>query len=260
MDLLEWTAGQLAAFALVFARTAGLVVVAPGFGWPVLPVRVRLALAFGLAILLAPGAGGEGPSVAASTGALLVALAGEAALGAALGLGVAALFAGIQLAGLLLDQMTGLGLAGALDPVLAEGEGPLGRFQSLLALVLFLLLDGHYLLLKGLAASFAALPIAAGRWSAGAATFLADTTVGSALESALRVCAPTLGALVLFAAALAIVARAIPELNVFLHGFPVQVLVGLAVFALAIPALSDAVASGARDGARSMETLIRMVR
>lgn len=258
LDLLDGTAGHLRAFALVFCRAGGLVLVAPGLGRPVVSVQVRLALAFGLAVVLAASLGA--PAVEGSAGAMVLALAREAALGAALGLGAAVLLAGVQVAGLLLDQMTGLGLAGALDPVLEDEEGPIGRFQTLLALVLFVACDGHHLLLQGLAASLKAIPPAGVRVTPEAATFVADTTIGSLFGVAVRVCAPTVGALLLATLALALVAKVIPEVNVFLHGFPVQFLVGLAALAVALPIVASTVGSLAADGARGMQTLIRMAR
>ncbi|MBI5368455.1 MAG: flagellar biosynthetic protein FliR [Planctomycetes bacterium] len=255
LELVDWSAGQLRGFALVYARVAALLVTAPGFGQPVAPARLRLALALGVALVLAPALG-LGP-LDGGPGDLAAALAREALLGAALGLGVTAMMAGVRLAGVVLDQAGGFGLGGALDPNREDGEGPLGRFQALVALLAFVLVDGHHLLLNGLAASFRAIPPAGVRFDAAGATLLADGAVGLVFDVALRVCAPLLGAALVATLTLALAAKVVPELNVFLHGAPVLALVGLAAFALVLPVVTGTVAQLAGELPHGIEGVLR---
>ncbi len=148
---------------LVFARVAGLVMVAPVYGGEAVPLQVKALLAAGLTLLVAP-VEWQG-SVAPFDGlpGYLVLLGVEAAIGACLGLGVLVLLHAMTLAGELIGRLSGLGIAEAFDPGLDENVPQFSRLLFLLAVCVFLLIGGHRMALAGLLDTFRAIPPGGGR-------------------------------------------------------------------------------------------------
>src|SRR5262245_7188728 len=143
-------------FLLVLARLAGLVFGAPVLGHLLVPRRVRAGLALLLAVALAPAVqpAPPAPSLWALGGAVVV----ESALGVLLGLVAQLTFAGVQLGGQLAGMQMGFGLVNMIDPQSNAHVTVIAEWQQLLALLVFLALDVHHLLLRALIESFHTAP------------------------------------------------------------------------------------------------------
>ena len=221
-------------FLLVLARIAGLVLAAPLFGHVALPKRVRIGLAVAFAVALAPGVPAL-PSGAPTDLLTLAALVGiESALGVMIGLVAQLVFAGIQLGGQIAGISMGFGMASLVDPQTHAQETIVAHWQQLVALLVFLVLDAHHLLLRTLMASFRTAPPGAVALS-GEGFRVLVSLAGELFELGARVAAPVVLAILLTNAALGVLARMVPQLNVFVVGFPVNVGVGLMVIGAALP-------------------------
>ena len=221
-------------FLLVLARIAGLLVAAPLFGHLLLPLRVRAALAVMLAAALGPAVAAAAPPPPATLIGLAGAVAIESALGALMGLAAQFIFAGVQLGGQMAGIQMGFGLAGLIDPQTRAQVTVVAEWQQLLALLVFLALDVHHLLLAAVVASFRAAPpggVALASLGLGAAIAMA----GDIFALGARIAAPVLVVLLLTNAALGVLARTIPQINVFVVGFPLNAGVGLLVLGAALP-------------------------
>jgi flagellar biosynthetic protein FliR len=221
-----------ATFLLVLARAAGLTLGAPILGHLLVPRRVRAGLALLLALALLPVV------PAAPTPASLWGLAGavgiESAFGALLGFVAQLVFAAVALGGELAGIQMGFGMVHLLDPHANASITIVAQWQQLLALLVFLALDGHHLLLRALIASFTAAP--PGHLVASAAGGQAVVALaGEVFATGARLAAPVMIALLLTNGALGILARTIPQLNVFIIGFPVTVGVGLVMLGASLP-------------------------
>jgi flagellar biosynthesis protein FliR len=223
-------AGQVASLFLVLLRCTGFVVTAPIFGHRAVPAPVKAGLAAVMAITLASGvavAPGAGPVLLAAPVELLIGVA----MGFALGLG----FAVVDAASRLLSIQMGLSLGAVFDPVGGEASTPLEPLFAIMAGLLFLALNLHLAVIRVLAQSFIALPIGgalpAGLFGSGA------QLIALALELAVRVAMPLALVLLLVELAVALVSRAIPQINVFFLGLPLKILVGIGLIALALPGL-----------------------
>jgi flagellar biosynthetic protein FliR len=223
----------LTTFLLVLARIGGLMVAAPMFGHVLVPVRVRAGLAVVLAAVLTPAV----PPVAEAATSVW-ALAGlavvESAVGVALGLVAQFVFAGVQLGGQIAGNQMGFGLVNLIDPQTHAQVTIVAQWEQLLVLLLFLVLDIHHLLIRALLGSFQAAP-------PGAVVLTAASlraVVGLAADMfavGVRIAAPVLIALLLTNGALGVLARTVPQLNVFVVGFPLSVGVGLVVLGASLP-------------------------
>lgn len=235
--LLEASLPRVMTFVLALARVAGLFVLAPFFGARVAPVRVRAGLAFFLALamlpLFPPDAG-----AAFTAEASLPTLAGvvllETGIGVVMGLVAQLAFAAIQMAGQLIGIQIGIGLANLIDPQTQEHITSLAQWQNLLALMVFMAIDGHHALVRAMADSFTLLPLAHGFPDGAGFGVLTELSAGL-FVLALRIAAPVLVTQLLVNAAMAVLAKLIPQLNVFVVGFPLNIAVGFFVLAAAQP-------------------------
>lgn len=242
MDLGAVATSELHRFLLCLGRTSGLVVAAPPLGGRFVPAPLRALLAVVLALVVFPLVP-RGP-VPAGAGAYAVALLAEVAVGVAIGLLATLVFAAAQMAGELLDLETGFAVSGAFDPFLSQPVPVLGNLLNLVMFLVFLGVDGHHWLIRALVLSFRRIP-PAGASLAGAGPVWIDMA-GWMLAVALLLALPILGVLFMVTLALSLLARAVPQMNVFFTGLPVKIAAGLLVLAMALPALVQAM-GGAVD-------------
>lgn len=221
-------------FLLVLVRIAGVMMVAPVFGSQAVPAAVKIFLSLVLALLFLPFVQGQGAAAPAGAAALATAVAGELAVGLLIGFVAALLFAAVQFGGHLIDQELGLQQAALLDPVLNEQISILGQFKVLLATLVWLLINGHHLLITSIADSFRAVPLTGLRFTEGAALHLSDTLMRDYFRMGLGIAAPALVTLFLITIAMAFMARTAPEMNVFALSFTLRLAVGLVVIALGV--------------------------
>jgi len=247
---LDLRPADLPVLALVLFRVTGVVLVAPVLGSPSVPVMARVFLAVLLALVFFPIVRGAAPLVDPSPGAFALAAAVELGIGLLIGFAASLLFAAVQLGGHLLDQELGILQANLLDPFSDVPISVLGQFKLLLATVVYLLLNGHHLLIAALGDSFRAAPVA------GAAAQVADGMVLDLFRMAVQIAAPALLTLFLVTIALAFMARAVPEMNLFALSFPVRLGVGLLVVAIGVGLFRAIFESGL---ARNMDSIGRLL-
>jgi flagellar biosynthetic protein FliR len=230
---------RLLLFVLVLSRLSGLVMIAPVFGSADVPLRVRALLTATLTLLVLPALW-QAPLPAIHSGReLLLYVGNELLVGYVLGLGVWLLLVAMQVAGQLISQTSGISLAEVFDPQFDASFPLVSQWLTVLTLAVFVLLDGHLLLLEGLLQSFAALPVGRTIDPAQLVALLAGSDgqsglVPAALELGVRVAAPATAALLLAALVLGLISRTLPQLNVFAVGFGVQTIVALAVLAASL--------------------------
>lgn len=230
MDLLGFGMSQIVTFLLVLVRVAGIFTVAPIFGNVNVTPYVRVGIAVCLAFVFLPMAHFDASHLE-FMGFLLV-IAKEALVGIVMGFLVAMAFAAIQMAGAFIDLQIGFGFASVIDPMMKQHNAVIGQLYNLAATLLFLALNGHHLMIRGLADSFAVLPLGGMAVSPAATTGMVQVFLVFFL-AALKIGAPVVGAIFLTDVALGILARTVPQLNVFVVGFPAKLTVGLlAIFAV----------------------------
>ncbi len=231
--LLEFTWQQFLIFTLVLARVSGLVLSGPALGGSEAPKQVRAFLALALAVLVAPAQWGAAVEAPASLAGHLLAIGGELLIGYTLGFGVTILFSGVQLAGQIVGQMSGMTLADVYNPGFDADIPLFSQLFYLVALAVFFVVGGHRLLLSGLLETFAAI----GPGGAGLDLSLADTLVSMIVESfslGIRLAAPAIVALLLASLVLGTISRTLPQLNVMALGFGLNALTTFAVLSLSL--------------------------
>jgi flagellar biosynthetic protein FliR len=222
--------GQASLLFLVMLRCTGLVFTAPLFGHHSVPTLVKFGLAAALAVALDKAAG-----VSAGALPLIMAAPIELIIGISLGYILSLGFQGVELAGRVISIQLGLSLASVFSPTEEEAATAIDPFFSVLAGLTFLAMGLHLAIVRALANSFAMYPVGGG-WPADLAMTGAQT-IALALELGVRIALPIALVLLLTELAVALLARAIPQINVFILGLPLKMLVGLVVLGVAMPSL-----------------------
>ena len=251
MDL-SVPAVTLAALLLGTARAAGFVLLAPPFNSKSIPAPVKGALALALSVALmtriAPGL----PEP--TTGFLVVGAVTEVVIGAALGFVVHVLFAAVQYAGDLIDLTGGFSLQPAYDPLSMTTSSSVGRLHYLLATTLLFTSGGHLLIVRGFATSYEGMPVGGSVPTEQLAQVLI-TALSMMFLAALQIAGPMVAVLLLADVALALLSRAAPALNIFSFGFPVKILLTMALLGLTFPLLPPALDALLEHAARAMVAL-----
>lgn len=221
---------------LVFARGAGVAWTAPALGTPGMEGRFRVILAALLGFVLAPAVEAMGTAPEAPLTALGAACVVEALVGAALGWSAALVVAGARQAGELVGMQAGFSAAALFDPEAGDELSALGCLYGLVALAVFLALDGPLALVRGLLESYHVIPPGTGTLSEQTAA-LAFGRVGEALALSLRAAAPVALALSLASVALGLLGRAAPSLPLVALSMPVRAVLGLVLVLLSLVTL-----------------------
>ncbi|MBI3469073.1 MAG: flagellar biosynthetic protein FliR [Planctomycetes bacterium] len=218
-------------FTLVLTRVSGLVMTAPIYGSQEVPVRIRALLAFSLAVLITPLHWGAQVAWPANVPEYLALILGEVLIGLVLGVGILILFSGVQLAGQVISQTSGMSLGEVFNPDLDTEVPVFSQLLHLLALAVFVLIGGHRLVMEGLLGTFVTLPLGSG----GAPTSIAHsltTLMMHSFDLAIRAAAPATAALLLATLVLGLISRTVPQLNVMALGFGLNSFVTFGVLAL----------------------------
>jgi flagellar biosynthetic protein FliR len=218
-----------------FLRTLALLSALPVLGTRTVPTRIRIALA-GLVALAAQPSLPEMPVVALDSPAAFALVAQQVVIGLAIGFAVRVVFAAIEYAGEFVGLQMGLNFAGFFDPVSASGGTASGRFYGTMVAFLFVVINGHLLVLAALVQSFGAFPVgpepfaflravAPHRWGA------------EVFTTGLWIALPMIGMLLFVNLLLGAISRVAPQINIFAIGFPVTLAVGLLGMLVSLPLL-----------------------
>jgi flagellar biosynthesis protein FliR len=226
-------AAQVFGVGLVFARVGGFVMLLPGIGETAVPAQVRLAFAFVLALTLYPIVRDRLPGEPDGVGGLF----GLVAIELAIGLGLSALlrmFLGaLTTTGEIISLQTTLAMAQTTNPQQAQPSATIGSFLSLLGLTLVFTTDLHQVFIAGIVGSYRLFPL--GRdLHLHDFGLLAIETVGRTFALAVQLAAPIIVFAMVFNVALGMVARIMPQFQVFAAATPLILLLGLSLFALSV--------------------------
>jgi flagellar biosynthetic protein FliR len=237
-ELFQTLIPRLGVLILVMGRVGGLVMTAPLLGAQIVPVRVRAALILFLGFAIHQHVAStvfSGPDGAGPSGiAFLISLAIEISVGALLGLIAQFLFAGVQMAGQLAGIEMGLGLSNLIDPQFQSQVTSIALWQNLLALLLFLAVDGHHVLIRAVAESFRVMPAGADVLGTGGLRY-ATALGGEMFVVAMKISAPVLILVLMLNGAMGALTKVIPQLNVMVVGFGLNVAAGFFVLVASQP-------------------------
>ncbi|MBT3067599.1 flagellar biosynthetic protein FliR [Rhodoferax sp. U11-2br] len=222
-----------------FLRTLAVFTSAPVFSSKSFPVRARIGLAFFIALAAQPTLGQQ-PVVSITDSAALGAVFQQVGVGLAIGFAIRVVFAAIELAGEVIGFQMGLGFASFFDPTFNTQSSAVARFFGQMALFMFIVMNGHLLVLMAVIKSFQNFPVDQNFLEALKQMKVLDLGV-DLFASGLWIALPMVGMLMFANLALGIVSRVAPQMSIFAIGFPVTLSVGLLGMAAMLPMLDEPV-------------------
>lgn len=226
---------------LVIFRIGGLTMYGPVLGSSVIPVRLRVFLSFIVGIAAYPLLAAQhfvNVDVKLELWSLAPLVAMELLIGLVIGFISSLPLLAMQTGGLLMGQQMGLGFAQLYNPTIDDEADIVGQMLFFMALAGFVIAGGHESMLMAVLHSFEHIPL--GRFAMDLNTLdLVSGVLLSSLELALRVAAPLLALVFLETVAMGFLAKTVPQLNILSLGFPIRILVGIAIVTLGLVVIND---------------------
>lgn len=229
-------AAWISSVALLAIRIAPLFVLAPVFGSVQVPLQFRVLFVLALAALLVNALSIKSFKSSLSLGNFATYALSEFALGLLFAFGLFAAFGAFMLAGRIIDLQMGFGVAGLIDPASQRQAPLLGTFLNVLAIVMFFAIDGHHMILRGLAFSLEHIPLGTTIENINAAAVIGQ--FGLMFIYAVAIVAPALFGILLLDLGMAVMARSMPQMNVFIVSIPLKIFVGLVLIAFSLAYLA----------------------
>ncbi len=220
-------------FLLIFIRMTGLFVIAPIFGRRNIPAYLKIGFSFMLALILVNTVKWQALEFS-NIFEYFVLVLKELLVGITLGYVSYTIFTAIYLAGQVIDMQIGFGVVNVIDP-LSNMQVPItSNFYFIFCMLIFLLCNGHHILIRALFYSYNIVPIGQAVFS----TNLMNDIIGiftNVFLISFKISAPVLAAILISDVALGIISKTVPQFNVFMIGMPLKILLGLSVIVLTLP-------------------------
>ena len=218
---------------LVFARLGGALMLLPGFGEAYVTPRVRLAIALLFTLLVTPVVLPDLPDLPASPLGVLVLVVRETLVGVFFGVLARLMMSALQMAGMIVGYQLGIANAFSFDPTSAQQGALIGTFLAILAVLLIFVSGLHHMLIGAVINSYDVFPPGAPLPMVDFAAAISETAAKSFLI-AVQICAPFLVVGLLFYAGVGLLGRLMPQVQIFFVALPVQLGIGLFVFAISL--------------------------
>ena len=203
-----------------------------------IPLLFNFGLALAASIILFPLVDLKAFPVLSSLGSLAIGAIGEILIGITIGMTVNLIFIGLQIAGQISGYQMGLAIAQVMDPADGEQVPLLAQFFQLFAFLTFLTINAHHWFLMALADSFHLVPPFGFKISGSLIEQLIQIA-GNMFVIAIKVGAPVIAALLLASIAFGLIARTVPQMNVFFVAMPLKIIIGLLFIGFSLPYLSS---------------------
>lgn len=217
---------------LLFLRMLGLFATAPIWSNRFVPVQIRVALSFSVAVVVSPLF--DLPAMPTNLIQLVPLALQELLVGMIVGFIASLLFAAVQFGGQLMDINMGLSIMNVLDPLSNTQVPVIGNLLYILALLIFFTINGHHMLLQAVMDSYVLVPIGTASVNLGVSEALVRIA-SDLFIIGFKISAPVLAALFLTTVALGVLNRAVPQMNVFIVGMPIQMAVGVFILVVMLP-------------------------
>jgi flagellar biosynthetic protein FliR len=225
-----------ATFMLVFARIGAMVMLLPGLGESNIPVRIKLGIAVLLTLIILPLHRAAYHVDMQSLAPLVVLMIHEIVIGIVLGATARVTLAALQVGGAVIAQQMGLGFVTSVDPTQGQQGVLIGNFLTLLGVTLLFATDSHYLVIAALNDSYAIF--SPGEMiPSGDVAALATRAFAAAFKIGMQLAAPFLVFGLVFNIGLGVLARLMPQMQVYFVGVPLSIFIGFLVFALVLAAM-----------------------
>ncbi|WP_041644330.1 flagellar biosynthetic protein FliR [Mahella australiensis] len=230
MDILNY----IPTFLLVFMRMTGLFVLSPVFGRRNVPAYLKIGMSFMMAMVLLNTIPLQSIDIVNNIWLYVWILFKEMLIGLAMGYITTLAFSAILIAGQIMDFQIGFGMVNAFDPVNEVAVPIVGNLINMMALLLFFGMNGHHVLISLLFDSYTVLPIGDFSIKPDILWYILEIFVQTFVW-AIKLAIPLMAVLLLTEVMLGVLSRALPQMNVFVMGMPIRLMIGLIMLLLVLP-------------------------
>lgn len=235
MNLPFLSAEHVETFILILLRVSAIVVTIPVISDRSVPARYKAALSILISLIVFPLITSKMPVQAGyAVPVLIYGMAGEVMIGLIIGFAARMIFVGIQMAGDMIGFQMGFSIANVIDPMTSEQVSIITELQYLLAMLVFLAVDAHHIFFSAIIQSYSVINPLAFHFSGSLMQFIIDFSKEMFLI-AVKLVAPIMAVMLFTNVGLGIVARTVPQINVFIVGMPLQIAIGLIFLGLTAP-------------------------
>ena len=220
-------------FLFVLLRVGALIMFFPVLGSGQVPGRIKVGLILFVSIAVFPVVRATPMHDPKSLFELVVNLFSEITIGLAVAYSARLMFTAVQIAGTVVDFQMGFGVVNVIDPQTETQVSITAQFQNILAILFFLALDAHHLIIGAIVESFFLI----NPFQINFSTFTPEIILllfKATFVTAVKIAAPIMAILFFISVGLGLVARTVPQMNVFIVGFPLQIGVGLLMVGLSM--------------------------
>lgn len=258
MDFFGIDQREVEILILVFARISMVIAVIPIFGSTNVPIMVKAGLSAFLSVIVYSFSEPSGIPEVLSIADLLSLLLREGLIGLLFGFITGMLFYAIQFAGHFISFQMGFAMVQIIDPQSQERVPIIGQFYFIMAILLFLLINGHHLILNALVESFRIVPIGTGILS-GELTALLIKLTGNVFVLALKISSPILVTLFLTDVMMGIIARTVPQMNIFFVSLPLKIGMGMILVVSTLSLFPLLIEKLVREVGQNLSIVLRML-
>jgi len=226
---------EIFAFFLVFSRLGAMFMLLPALGETAIPMRVRLVMALAVSFLIYTLVSASLPAMPGSALMLGLLIVIEVFIGVMIGTAIRLLLSALHTAGTIIAMQTGLAMAMAFDPAQGAQSALMSTFLTLMAVVLIFITNMHYMMIAAMLDSYSLFPVGTEINTADFAETVIRTVANSFLIG-IQIASPFIVYGLIFNVGLGIIARLMPQLQVFFIAMPLNILIGFVIFAIVIPA------------------------
>ncbi|MBR4904318.1 MAG: flagellar biosynthetic protein FliR [Selenomonadaceae bacterium] len=235
MDFYDVFQGQVAAFLLVLTRTSGIFFISPFLGSMNIPYKLRAAVAVMVAVILFPIVLKEYVIHAPATVLMFAfTVAKELFIGWLIGLVAYIALTAINTAGKIMDMQIGFAVVQMMDPTTMQQTGLVGTFLYNLTIIYFVATNGHHVILSALTESLRIIPLDSMVWNTSLPELITDLTAGIWMNG-MKIAMPVTFAILMTNVGLGILARTMPQMNIFVVGIPMQLMIGMTIVSMILP-------------------------
>jgi flagellar biosynthetic protein FliR len=236
LEVYHFNEAEIILFALALVRVSAMFVTMPIVGVKLVPGPVKILLSIAVVFVLFPFLHSVTTLPGGWKDILISLIVREAFLGVFMGFLCRMIFMSVEIAGQILSFTVGLSAAQLVNPSFGESSSVMEQFETVLATLLFLAINGHHMFFEALYRSFELAPL--GVLSVKAESMKSVLLMTKEIfEIGVKLAGPMIAVILFLNIAMGVVGRAVPQINVFVISFPVNILVGLFIFMVSIPLL-----------------------
>lgn len=238
-DLLSLILNKYQLFLLIAVRTSGIFIFSPFFSSQNIPNTMKVGLTFSISLILASIIPYE---LSLSNGALSIIILKELSVGILIGFISYAIFSAFYVMGQIIDMKIGFGMVNVIDPQNRVQVPLMGNFYYTLSFLLLLGINGHHHIISALKDSYSYIPIGNFKFSEGTMNLLVNI-LSKSFELGFKLSMPIVAIVFLTDIILGILSKTIPQMNVFVVGMPLKILIGLLIILISIPMFFNSINS-----------------